>query len=91
MKLWRAQGEEQLGCGFYVFSSAAREGSACMTATVSYVPTLGEIEAWAHELEALHARIALRFERRSPSLVIPVSVLWKSGESLSVYEPSLRA
>jgi SRSO17 transposase len=37
-----------------------------MTATVSYQPRLGEIEAWAHELEALHARIAPRFERSEP-------------------------
>jgi hypothetical protein len=37
-----------------------------MNATASYQPRGGEIDAWAHELEALHARIASRFERCEP-------------------------
>jgi hypothetical protein len=37
-----------------------------MTATVSYQPRRGDIEAWAHELEALHTRIARCFERSEP-------------------------
>jgi SRSO17 transposase len=32
----------------------------------SYEPRLEEIEGWAHELDALHARIAPRFERAEP-------------------------
>lgn len=32
----------------------------------SYEPRLEEIEAWGHELDALHARIAPRFERAEP-------------------------
>src|SRR5262249_22743185 len=31
-----------------------------------YEPRLEEIEAWTHELETLHARIAARFERAEP-------------------------
>jgi hypothetical protein len=37
-----------------------------MPSAVSYQPNLGEIEAWAHELEAVHSRIAPRFERAEP-------------------------
>ncbi len=36
------------------------------TSAASYQPSMGEIEHWAHELEALHARIAPRFERAEP-------------------------
>src|SRR5258707_2311619 len=36
------------------------------TSTPSYEPRLDEIEGWAHELQALHARIAARFERAEP-------------------------
>lgn len=32
----------------------------------SHEPCLAEIEGWAHELDALHARIAPRFERAEP-------------------------
>jgi SRSO17 transposase len=34
--------------------------------TPSYEPRLDEIEGWGHELDALHARIAPRFERAEP-------------------------
>jgi SRSO17 transposase len=34
--------------------------------TPSYEPRLEEIEGWIHELDALHARIAPRFERAEP-------------------------
>jgi SRSO17 transposase len=34
--------------------------------TPSYEPRLAEIEGWAQELDALHARIAPRFERAEP-------------------------
>jgi SRSO17 transposase len=37
-----------------------------MTTAASYQPNLEEIEEWAHELDALHARIAPRFERAEP-------------------------
>jgi SRSO17 transposase len=37
-----------------------------MTSAASYQPSREEIEAWAHELEALHARIASRFQRSEP-------------------------
>jgi hypothetical protein len=37
-----------------------------MIPAASYQPSVGEIEGWAHELETLHARIALRFERAEP-------------------------
>lgn len=37
-----------------------------MSATTSYEPTPAAVEAWAGELEALHARIAPRFERAKP-------------------------
>jgi SRSO17 transposase len=36
------------------------------TSTPSYEPGLEEIEGWARELDALHARIAHRFERAEP-------------------------
>jgi SRSO17 transposase len=36
------------------------------TSTPSYEPDLEEIEGWAQELNALHARIAPRFERAEP-------------------------
>ena len=32
----------------------------------AYEPHLEEIEGWADELDALHSRIALRFERADP-------------------------
>ena len=37
-----------------------------MSATTSYEPTPAAVEEWAGELEALHARIAPRFERAEP-------------------------
>jgi SRSO17 transposase len=37
-----------------------------MPATTSYEPTPAAVEEWAGELEALHARIAPRFERAEP-------------------------
>jgi SRSO17 transposase len=37
-----------------------------MPSAASYQPTMGEIVAWAHDLDALHARIAPRFERAEP-------------------------
>src|SRR5262245_4577769 len=47
-----------------------REGSTCMTATASHQPSREEIEAWAHELEALYARFAPRFERSEPRRLV---------------------
>jgi hypothetical protein len=66
MKCGNAQVEMHVRSGTHVSSSTEREGSTCMTATASHQPCLEEIEAWAHELEALHARIAPRFERSEP-------------------------
>src|SRR5260221_1500932 len=48
-----------------------RERSTHLTASTPsyeapYEPRLSEIEAWTRELEALHARIAPRFERTEP-------------------------
>ena len=40
--------------------------AATSTPATAYEPSLPEIEGWAHELEALHARIASRFERAEP-------------------------
>jgi SRSO17 transposase len=37
-----------------------------MTSAASYQPSLEEVEEWVHDLEALHARIAARFERAEP-------------------------
>jgi SRSO17 transposase len=37
-----------------------------MSATTSYEPTPAAVDEWAGELEALHARIAPRFERAEP-------------------------
>jgi hypothetical protein len=37
-----------------------------MPATTSYEPTCTAVQEWAGELEALHARIAPRFERAEP-------------------------
>ena len=37
-----------------------------MPATTSYEPTAAAVDEWAGELEALHARIAPRFERAEP-------------------------
>jgi SRSO17 transposase len=37
-----------------------------MTSAGSYQPSLEEIEAWVHDLEVLHGRIAARFERAEP-------------------------
>jgi SRSO17 transposase len=37
-----------------------------MSSALSYEPRLEEIEGWVHELDALHARIAPRFERAEP-------------------------
>lgn len=36
------------------------------TSTPSYEPNMKEIEDWARELDALHTRIAPRFERAKP-------------------------
>ncbi len=40
--------------------------TAFPASTPSYEPRLEEIESWAHELDALHTRIAPRFERAEP-------------------------
>jgi hypothetical protein len=40
--------------------------SASTSSAPSYEPRLEEIEGWVHELDALHARIAPRFERFEP-------------------------
>ncbi len=40
--------------------------TAKTTSTPSYEPRLEEIDGWVHELDALHARIAPRFERAEP-------------------------
>jgi hypothetical protein len=40
--------------------------SASTSSAPSYEPRLVEIEGWVHELDALHARIAPRFERSEP-------------------------
>jgi SRSO17 transposase len=39
---------------------------AATSSAPSYEPRLEEIEGWVHELDALHARIAPRFERAEP-------------------------
>ncbi len=39
---------------------------AALSAETAFEPRIEEIEGWAHELDALHARIAPRFERAEP-------------------------
>ena len=40
--------------------------TASTSSAPSYEPLIEEIEGWAHELDALHSRIAPRFERAEP-------------------------
>ena len=39
---------------------------AALSAETAFEPRIEEIADWAHELDALHARIAPRFERAEP-------------------------
>jgi hypothetical protein len=43
-----------------------RETAKTTPSNPSYEPHLEEIKGWVHELDALHARIARRFERAEP-------------------------